>query len=730
MFKRTYPVVTGGQPSSMQTPYRWFRLASLSAALVLVTTGFALLGPDLQAGASTKTAVTAFEAKPALISWAGKTVTLSATVAHARTCTFSVTPRVKGLPVTKPCENGAVKQTAVIPGNTGTTQLTYTFGFSVTGTTTVKAQPARVYESDGLPGVPAGVWATPIGTTATVSFTRPSSAGRSAITGYTVTAVDATTSANGGQTQSATASPITLAGLTDGDSYTFRVTAMNASGRGPAATSNKAVVSSPLSDAISMASDYEGTCALLSTGGVDCWGDNSYGELGNGTIGGPDNMGYDTPQVVMGITDAVSITSDSDSVSNSDSYCAVLSTGGVECWGENGDGQLGNGTTGGPDGPSGPHSYDTPQAVSGITDAVSVTNDSDNSEGSYGFCALLSTGAVDCWGDNLDSQLGNGTTGGPEGLYGDRGYNTPQAVIGISDAVYVTSDGVGSCAVLSTGGVECWGDNTYGEIGNGTIGGPDGDHLVPNPAGGYNTPQEVTGITDAVSVSSGGDENGFDDYCALLSTGGVECWGINGFGQLGDGTVGGVDGCGYRPYYGHYCSDIPQAATGITDAVSISSGGDYCAVLSTGGVECWGDDSYGELGNGATGGYDTPQAVTGITDALSVTSGSNLERSCAVLSTGGVECWGDNTYGEIGNGTIGGPDGAGGYDTPQAVSGITDVVSVTSDTVDGNNDGTYCAVLETGGVDCWGSNAVGEVGNGTSGGPQHGYDTPQAVSSQ
>jgi alpha-tubulin suppressor-like RCC1 family protein len=221
---------------------------------------------------------------------------------------------------------------------------------------------------------------------------------------------------------------------------------------------------SGITDAVSVASDGDGYCAMLSTGGVDCWGVNFYGELGNGTTGGPDDGGYDTPQPVSGITDAVSVASDDLG------YCAVLWTGGVDCWGYNDGGQLGNGTTGGPDGEYG---YDTPQPVSGITDAVSVTTDG-------GYCAVLSTGGVDCWGSNDGGELGNGTTGGPDGEYG---YDTPQPVSGITDAVSVASDDLGYCAVLSTGGVDCWGYNYYGELGNGTIGGPDD--------GGYDTPQPV-----------------------------------------------------------------------------------------------------------------------------------------------------------------------------------------------------------------------------------------------
>ena len=146
---------------------------------------------------------------------------------------------------------------------------------------------------------------------------------------------------------------------------------------------------------------------------MDCWGFNDYGELGNGTTGGPDGEGgYDTPQAVSGLTDAVSLSSDGNF-----SYCAALSTGAVDCWGYNDFGELGNGTTGGPDGEGG---YDTPQTVTGLTDAVSLS-----SEAGYSYCAVLSTGAGDCWGQDNYGELGNGTTRGPHGQYG---YDKPTAV--------------------------------------------------------------------------------------------------------------------------------------------------------------------------------------------------------------------------------------------------------------------------------------------------------------
>ena len=440
--------------------------------------------------------------------------------------------------------------------------------------------------------------------------------------------------------------------------------------------------------------------AVLPPGNVDCWGYNHYGELGNGTVDGPD-----TAQPVTGITSALHVVSDDDY-----SFCALLSTGGVDCWGNNVSGQLGNGTIDGPDGQNG---YDTPQTVSGLTNAVSLASDESDA-----YCAVLASGGVDCWGYNGFGDLGNGAEGGTDGDYG---YDTPQAVSGLTNAAAVVGDGLVSfCALLSTGAVDCWGDNTEAQLGNGTLFGPDSE--VGGGAGfsGYDTPQAVSGLTNAVSVIA--DES--DGYCALLSNSHVDCWGGNLYGEVGNGTNDGPDNSGY---------DTPQAVSGITNAVSLTSDNlrTNCALLSTGAVDCWGFNNDGELGNGTTGGfngangYDTPQTVSGITNATSVASGFTSDSFCAVLSTTGVDCWGYNFYGQLGNGAVGGPDGANGYDTPQAVSGLSNAASVT-----GGSDANSCVLLTNESVDCWGYNGLGDLGvgaiNGSDG--ENGYDVPQVVS--
>jgi alpha-tubulin suppressor-like RCC1 family protein len=248
------------------------------------------------------------------------------------------------------------------------------------------------------------------------------------------------------------------------------------------------VTVSGITTATAVAAGYRHTCALLQDGRVQCWGDNSRGQLGDGT-GGADPSSSTVPVTVAGITNAVAVTASTGYHS-----CAVLADGSARCWGENGSGQLGDGTR---------NAASTPVAVSGIGTAVAISG------GSFHTCALLQGGAVNCWGLNWTGQLGDGT-----------GFdsNTPVPVSGIDNAVSVDAGVVHSCAALADGTARCWGENSNGQIGNGTT-------------ANANAPAAVSGITSALSITAG-----YNDSCALLARAVVRCWGLNTYGELGDGT--------------------------------------------------------------------------------------------------------------------------------------------------------------------------------------------------
>jgi alpha-tubulin suppressor-like RCC1 family protein len=377
----------------------------------------------------------------------------------------------------------------------------------------------------------------------------------------------------------------------------------------------------PAATAIAAGGQHSQTCALLSTGDVDCWGANYFGQLGDGSL-----IGSDTPVEAIGVADPTQATVGGDHV------CALLSTGHVDCWGYNEYGQLGNGITTGPDKcpfaePPAACSPE-PVEVTGVTDASHVTAGGDQT------CAVLSTGHVECWGLNGFGELGDGSASGPETCGAFACSAAPVEVTGITDPSQVSAGGNQTCALLSSGHIDCWGSNQFGGLGDGSAIGPEecGPYRIPCSA----APVEVTGITDATEVSGGGGQT-----CALLSTGHIDCWGRNGYGQLGDGST--------------EDSDAPVEVSGISEATQVSAGGDFtCALLSTGDVECWGDGEFGELGNGATSRSDTPVDTAGITEATQVSAGG--DQACVLLPTGQLDCWGANYDGQLGNGSTEGSD--------------------------------------------------------------------------
>lgn len=347
------------------------------------------------------------------------------------------------------------------------------------------------------------------------------------------------------------------------------------------------------------------TCARRNSGAVVCWGSNGYGQLGDGathrTCGTweypPDCS--PSPVEVAGLTDAVEI------AAGSVLTCARRTSGAVVCWGGNSSGGIGDGTTG-TDRP-------TPTAVVGLTDAVEIA------AGGHA-CARRASGGVVCWGSNRAGQIGDGTSGT------DR--LTPVLVMGLTDAVEIAVGGGHSCARRASGAVVCWGDNTYGQIGDGTSG---TNRLAP---------VAVVGLSDAVGLAAGGNHN-----CARRASGTVVCWGHDSGGRID----GGMDTWRATPW------DVAS----VTDAVEITAGYLYsCVRRASGAVDCWGRNNSGQLGDG-TGGPGShsainPLAVMGLTDAIGVAAGDeggNGGHTCAVRAGGNVVCWGRNYYGQIGDGT-------------------------------------------------------------------------------
>ncbi len=393
-----------------------------------------------------------------------------------------------------------------------------------------------------------------------------------------------------------------------------------------------------LDDVEQLASGFSSSCAVSATGTVACWGQNYNGQLGNGsTTSSP------VPVDVAGITTAVS-------VSIKDSHaCALLADTTVKCWGRNGEGQLGDGTT--TDSP-------TPVAVSDLSGVASLA------AGFEGTCAILSDGTVRCWGSNQFAFLGGGST--------DPYSTVPVTVPGIGTAVEVSS-GYQICVRLANHSVICWG----------IIDADAYSAAATTEGGGGSAPALVPGITDAAALTEG-----MFSQCAVRLNHKVACWGLAMMGGLGNG---------HSPIL--TSPDLP--AQGLTDATAVASGSLFsCALRATKAVMCWG---VGPFGDGATSQYKAsfvPSSVPGATDITAFDVGS--EHGCAVITGGAVKCLGRNDYGQLGDGST---DDS--YLAMLNVSGISDASSVAT------GRSHSCALRAGGTVACWGHNGDRQLGDGT-----------------
>jgi len=409
--------------------------------------------------------------------------------------------------------------------------------------------------------------------------------------------------------------------------------------------------------------------------------------------------------VYVPLDDATIVVSDS-----ADAYCAKLNSSGVDCWGYGEQGQLGNGTF---------SNSANPVAVDGVGGSGTLTGVTSLVGGSGNYCALLISGEVDCWGGNTYGELGNGTFSNSANPVAVEGVGGNGTLTGVTSLV----GGSGNyCVLLTSSGVDCWGYGEQGQLGNGMF--------YTSSSYGSDTPVAVegvggtgalTGVTDLIGgdqfqFSFAGDESAeYGNYCALLTSSGVNCWGFGGYAELGNGIE--YTACDYGR--GNCGSDTPVvvedvAGTGTLTGVTslVSNAYSLCALLISGGVDCWGAGDAGDLGNGGSGGT-APVAVAGVggTGTLagvkSLVGDGDFEGYCALLTSGGVDCWGYGFYGDLGNGST--PDSY----TPVAVAGVGGTGTLTGVTSLVGDFQGYCALLTSSGVDCWGDGESGALGNGT-----------------
>ena len=445
------------------------------------------------------------------------------------------------------------------------------------------------------------------------------------------------------------------------------------------------------------------TCALLECGTVKCWGDNGYASLGAGDSenrgDGPGEMGDALPAVNLGSGRTAKLLAAGHAHA-----CAILDDDSLKCWGLNNYGQLGQGDARS----RGAAAADMGDALLPVDLGVGHHAKS-LSLGAYQTCAILENDQLKCWGANLYGNLGLGDTRSRGDAPGQMGDNLPPVDLGQGRSVRSVAVGGGfACAVLDDHSLKCWGDNSNGALGlgdraaRGDAPGEMGDALPPVDLGARHTARRALAT--------------FLNACAELDDGKVKCWGSSVSGMLGIGPSNRI-GAGPSEMGDH----LRSFDLGYSAIQAFGAGFPYhygCALTRNGAVKCWGANSYGQLGidrSSNTG--DEPGDMGRALASVSLGTGRSVlsiapgqYHSCAVLDTGKVKCWGANLFGSLGQGDNLRRDGRPSYmgdhlPNVDLGSGQTArVVSVGSD--------HSCAILDGGGVKCWGDNSKGELGLG------------------
>ena len=338
------------------------------------------------------------------------------------------------------------------------------------------------------------------------------------------------------------------------------------------------------------------TCAIAVNDTIWCWGDNTYSQLGSAVF--PDGISLMPIQT----TALPGLRIPRRIVAGANHTCVLATDGTVWCWGQNGNGNLGDGSF--------LNQGDPVQAVLGGTATMVAAGGSTT-------CAALSDNSLKCWGKGSSGQIGNGATSLSNG--------TPVYTSFVPASFTVAHLEIGSthsCAISVAGAAWCWGQYTNGRLGTTAL-----SNAV--------TPTATASLGGTASeVAAGGAHT-----CALLTNGNISCFGNNNTGQLGQALTTAA-------------SSTPTLVTLAATATHVSAGSQFtCALLSTAAVQCFGQNASGQLGSGSSGSArQTPDAVTGLTGTVvDVTTGTN--HACAVMSTGQVRCWGQNDQGQLGIGT-------------------------------------------------------------------------------
>ena len=350
--------------------------------------------------------------------------------------------------------------------------------------------------------------------------------------------------------------------------------------QGQPVTLTEAPATSIYATSISVGGAY--ACALLNNGRVLCWGDNSDGQLGDGTYND-----HGTATEVINLPEMIAISAGGGHT------CALANEGTVKCWGQNDSGQLGIGTK---------------EIILEPVDIPNLVNVTSISAGFEHTCAVINDGSVKCWGKNLNGRVGNGSN--------ERLILSPTDVVELGTTItFVSAGNEHTCALTNNGDVKCWGRNVDGELG------------IGQDKNFSKTPMDVLGLEERIVALT----TGFARSCAVTDKGKITCWGWIGFQQF---------------------SIVPVDLAALNGTPTlIASGGDHiCVVVEGGKVNCIGENEKGQLGNGNTTDSQKFVEVKGLPAGVTVI-GASFDYTCALTEKGEVWCWGHNASGQLGDGT-------------------------------------------------------------------------------
>lgn len=350
------------------------------------------------------------------------------------------------------------------------------------------------------------------------------------------------------------------------------------------------------------------TCAVEFDGAAWCWGHPTDGQLGIGTsLPSRDQV---TPAPVQGGLSFRMVHAGSLHT------CGITTGGRAYCWGWNFLGNLGDGDV------SGDSKY-TPVPVAGAF----VLTDLD--AGLYHNCGVATTGDAFCWGFDHSGELGDG----PVEYFG---HGSVRVAGGLTFSA-VDAGAAYTCAVSSAGAAYCWGENRRGQLGDGST--------------SWKTePVAVSGGLTFASLSAGGSHT-----CGITASGALYCWGRDRYGQLGRGAST-TETCTEfvtptSSETGQYpCSTRPLPVSGGLTFASVSAGDTHtCGISTAGATYCWGDNAYGQFGNGSTNPSSVPEPIAPGFTFTSISAGSNY--TCGVTGEGVAYCWGQNHHAQLGDGS-------------------------------------------------------------------------------